>query len=344
MNRFLLAVLAVFAILAGCSPAKPELHVFNWADYFAPDTLKNFEKEFDCRVVPDYFESAETLRARLDGGKSGFDVVFPSDEVMRAFIAKGLLEKLDLAKIPNVKNLSPKFRGLGYDAKNEYSVPYMWGTTGLAYNKSKVNPAPDSWKALWDPKYAGNVTILDDAREAFAAAIWADGGSIEPLTPAAIEKAGKKLAGAKVKAYDGQPKLRLIKGEAWIAQCYSGDALQAAEADAKERSGEVGYVIPKEGGTIWVDNICIPKGAPNKDLAHKFIDYLLRADVSAAISNEVRYANPNEAAQKLIKKEVLENRAANPTEDELKRCLLFKDLDPEIKKKLDDAWAQVKGH
>ena len=335
--------LVLLLVLTGCSPSKPELHVFNWADYFGPDTIKNFEKEFDCRIVPDYFESAETLRARLDGGRSGFDVVFPSDEVMRAFIAKGLLEKLDLSKIPNFKNLSPKFRGLEYDAKNEYSVAYMWGTTGIAYNKSKVQTAPDSWAALWDPKYAGNVTILDDAREAFAAAIWADGGSPFGLSADSIEKARKKLGAAKVKAYDGQPKLRLIKGEAWIAQCYSGDALQAAGADAKERSGDIGYIIPKEGGTIWVDNVCIPKGAPNRDLAHKFIDYLLRPDVSAAISNEVSYANPNEAAQKLIKKEILENRAANPSEEELKRCSLFKELDPEIKKKLDDAWAQVKG-
>jgi spermidine/putrescine transport system substrate-binding protein len=122
--------------LLGCSPSKPELHVFNWADYVAPDTLKNFEKEFDCRVVPDYFESAETLRTRLDNGRSGFDVVFPSDEVMRTFVAKGLLEKLDLSKLPNFKNIGPKFRGLDFDPKNEYSVPYMWGTTGLAYNKS----------------------------------------------------------------------------------------------------------------------------------------------------------------------------------------------------------------
>jgi len=335
--------LAFLLGILGCSPSKPELHVFNWADYFAPDTIKNFEKEFGCRVVVDYFESAESLRSRLDVERSGFDVAFPSDEVMRAFIAKGLLEKLDPAKLPNFKNIGPKFRGLDFDPKNEYSVPYMWGTTGLAYNKSKVTPAPESWSALWDPKYAGNVTILDDAREAFAAAAWAEGGSPHALTPDSIAKAAKKLGAAKLRAYDGQPKLKLIKGEAWIAQCYSGDALQAASADAKERAGEIGYVIPKEGGTLWVDNVCIPKGAPNKDLAHKFIDYLLRGDVSAAISNEVQYANPNEAAQKLISKEVLENRAANPTEDDLKRCSLLKELAPETKKLLDDAWARVKG-
>jgi len=332
--------LALF-LLAGCSPAKPELHVFNWADYFAPDTVKNFEKEFGCTVVLDYFESSEKLRAKLEGGNSGFDVVFPSNEVMRGFVAKGLIEKLDLGKLPNTKNLAARFRNLDYDPKGEYSVPYMWGTTGIAYNKKKVAAAPDSWAALWDPKYEGHVTILDDSREAFAAAIWVEGGPALAPTGEAIDKAMKKLISAKVKAFDGQPKLRLIKGEAWLAQCYSGDALQAAAA--KERDGDIGFVIPKEGGTIWVDNLCIPKGAPNRELAHKFIDYLLRADVSAAISNEVAYANPNEAAQKLIKKDVLEDRVANPSEEELKRCAILKEISPEVKKKLDDAWAQVKG-
>jgi spermidine/putrescine transport system substrate-binding protein len=217
----------------------------------------------------------------------------------------------------------------------------MWGTTGIAYNKAKVNPAPDSWAALWDPKVSGHVTILDDPREAFAAAIWVESGPALAPSEEAIEKAKKKLIAAKVKAFDGQPKLRLIKGEAWVAHCYSGDALQAAAA--KERAGDIGFVIPKEGGTIWVDNVCIPKAAPNRELAHKFIDYLLRADVSAAISNEVAYANPNEAAQKLIKKEVLEDPVANPSEEELKRCSLLKELPPAAKKKLDDSWAEVKG-
>lgn len=337
MKRFAVALM----VLSGCSDGRPELHVFNWADYFAPDTAKNFEKEAGCRVVLDYFESAESLRARLGGGRSGFDVVFPSDEVMRAFIAKGLIEKLDPAKLPNLKNLAPKFRGLDYDPKNEYSVPYMWGTTGIAFNKTKINPPPDSWAALWDEKVAGHVTLLDDPREAFAAAMWAEGGS--PLSPdeGSVEKAKKKLIRAKVKAYDGQPKVRLIKGEAWIAQCYSGDALQAAAE--KSRSADIGYVIPKEGGTIWVDNLCIPRGAPNRELAHQFIDYILRPDVSAAISNAVGYANPNEAALKLVGKEVLEDPVANPSTEVLKRCSLLKELEPELKKKLDDAWAQVKG-
>jgi spermidine/putrescine transport system substrate-binding protein len=339
MNRFL--ALAVIVLCGSCSKPKPQLRVSNWADYFAPDTISAFEKEFDCQVVLDYIESSESLRARLDGGRSGFDVVFPSDEVMRGFIAKGLVEKIDLAKIPNVSNLSAKFRGLDYDPKNDYSLPYMWGTTGIAYNKQKITTAPDSWAALWDPKWANRVTLLDDARESFVAAIWAEGGSPVALTPEAIDKGKAKLIAAKVLAYDGQPKRRLITGETWMAQCYNGDALQAAVAE--ERSADIGFVIPKEGGTVWVDNLCIPKGAPNRELAHKFIDYLLRPQVSAAISNEVRFANPNEAAQRLIAKEVLADRMVNPSEEDLKRCSLLKELAPDLKKKLDDAWAQVKG-
>lgn len=333
--------LAALLLCGSCSKPKPELHVFNWADYFSPDTLSAFEKEFDCQVVLDYFESSETLRARLEGGRSGFDVVFPSDEVMRAFIAKGLVEKIDLAQIPNVSNLSARFRGLEFDPKNDYSLPYMWGTTGIAYNKEKIPTPPDSWAALWDPKWANRVTLLDDAREAFVAAIWAEAGSPAALSPEAIEKGKAKLIAAKVLAYDGQPKRRLITGETWMAQCYNGDALQAAVA--KERAADIGFVIPKEGGTIWVDNLCIPKGAPNRELAHRFINYLLRPEVSAAISNEVGFANPNEAARKLIQKEVLEDRMANPSDEELKRCSLLQELAPELKKKLDNAWAQVKG-
>jgi spermidine/putrescine transport system substrate-binding protein len=325
------------ALFAGCGKPAVELHVLQWADYFAPDTLANFEKEFGCKVKVDYIESSETLRAKLARTPSGYDVVFPSDEVLASFIAAGVIEKLDLSRLPNFKHIAARFRGPGYDPKNDYSVPYMWGTTGIAYSKKEVNPAPDSWAVLWDPKVAGKVALLDDAREVFAAAMWLDGTS--PLTPTAetIEKAKKRLLGVKPLAYDSSPKVRLIKGEAWVAQCFNGDALQAGASD--ERKADIGFVIPKEGGTLWIDNIAIAKGAPNLELAYKFIDYLLRPEVSAAISNEVQYANPNEAAMKLIKPEVA---ATFPTEAELGRCLLLLDLPPDPKKKLEDAWAELK--
>jgi spermidine/putrescine transport system substrate-binding protein len=333
MRRILLALLA----FAGCSKPQPELYVFNWADYFADDTIAAFEKEFGCKVKVDDITSAEALRAKLQLVPSGYDVVFVNDELMPAAVAGGWLEKLDLAKLPNLKNIAPKFRNLGFDPKNEHSVPYMWGTTGIAYNKEKLSPAPESWTALWDAKLANRVTMLGDPREVFAAAMWAEG--LSPLQPTleTVEKAAKKLMERKPLAYNSAPKEMLGSGDAWLSQCFNGDAVQAAD------KAPIGYVIPKEGGTLWLDNLCVAKGARNPDLAHKFIDYILRPEVSAAISNKVFYANPNAEAEKLISKEVRENPFVYPPEADLKRCAFLSDPPPDVKKKLQDLWAKVRG-
>ncbi|MBI3858072.1 MAG: spermidine/putrescine ABC transporter substrate-binding protein [Planctomycetes bacterium] len=335
MKRFLLAL----ALLCGCSKNEPVLHLKTWPNYFAPDTVSAFEKEAGCRVVVGKMESSEALRTELSGGASGYDVVFPSDEVLPDFIARGLIQKLDLSKLPNAANLLARYRNLAYDPKNEYSLPYMWGSTGIAYNKEKIGAAPDSWAALWDPKHAAKVTLLDDPREVFAAAVRADGGDPGKMSEALIAKALARFKGWKPVTYESSPKDMLVNGDAWISQCYSGDALQASD----ELKGKIGFVIPKEGGTLWIDNLCIAKGAPQPELAHKFIDYLLRAEVSAAITNAVHFPNPNEAARKLIKKEVLDNPLVNPTDEDLKRLSLLPLLAPEVRKKLDEGWAQVKG-
>lgn len=328
-------------LLAGCSRARPELFVLTWADYFAPDTISNFEKEFGCKVHVTTFDSSESLRGKLAQGASGYDVIFPSDEVIPSFIQKGYLEKLDLSKIPNLKNLNPYFRDLPYDAENQYSVAYMWGTTGIAYNKEKVSPPPDSWAALWDPKTLDHATHLDDAQEVFSAAMWWNGDDALKMTPETIERAKKKILGKKPMAYDAAPRKRLLSGQAWISHIYSGDALQAASAE--ERPADIGYVIPKEGGQLWVDNLCIAKGAPNPDLAHVFMNYLLRGDVSAAITEEVMFANPNDAAREHLPKEILEDPFIFPPESELERALVLPEPPPEIKKLLDAAWAEVRG-
>lgn len=338
MKRALAALLALW----GCSKPIPELHIMTWSDYFAADTIPGFEREFGCKVKIDYMESSETLRAKLERPPSGYDVVFPSDDVLPGFIAAGHLEKLDPAKLPNLKNLMARFRGLAFDPKNEYSVPYMWGTTGIAYNKDKVSPPPDSWAALWDAKWANRVTLLDDAREAFAAAMWRDGIDPALADEASIGKAAARVREIALLAYDSAPKLKLLQGDAWISQCFSGDALQAAAADPKERAAPIGYVIPKEGATLWIDNLCIAKGAREPELAHKFIDYILRASVAAAITNEVRFANPNQPAQALVNKEVLEDPMVYPGEELFNRCRLLSEPPPPLKKKLDDAWTRLK--
>jgi spermidine/putrescine-binding protein len=333
MKRWFLALLC----LAGCSkPEGPVLRVLTWEGYFAKDTIPSFEKAAGCRVAVDYIESSETLRTKLSGGNSGYDVVVPSDEVVAELVAQGLLEKLDRAKLPGFANLAPEFTGLPYDPKNEHSVPYLWGSTGIAWNKEKIKDPPDSWAALWDPRWANRASMLDDAREVFRAAMRLDGSG--DFTPEAVAKAAKRFETWRPLAWESSPKELLIQGDAWIAQCFSGDALQAAA----ELEGKIGYVIPKEGGTLWIDNLCIAKGTRQPELAHRFIDHLLQPAIAAALSSELRFASPNAAARKLIAKEVLDDPLATPTEEVRKRLGLLPSLSPDRKKVLDEAWARIK--
>lgn len=328
--------LLVALMLGGCSK-KQELRILTWSDYFAEDTIANFEREFNCIVKVDYITDSDEMRTKLAGGAQ-YDVIFPSDDAVYQLRAEDRLEKLDLSKIPNVKNLSQKYRGLDYDPRNEYTVAYMWGTTGIAYDKEKVDPAPDSWAALWDARHVSKMTMLDDWHEAFVAAMYVNGDDPRKPTAESIERAKKKLLERRPLAYDSATKKKLIDRDVAIAHSFNGDAMQAAA----ETEGKIGFVIPKEGATLWVDNLAIPKSVKNRELAHKFIDYILRPQVSGAISTYVRYANPNEAAQPHIAKDVLEDPIVYPSEGDLARCRLLIQLPADLKKQMQDAWAEIR--
>jgi spermidine/putrescine-binding protein len=332
--RILLLLALVFG---GCSKKKPELIVLTWSDYFAEDTIGNFEKEFDCVVKVNYITDSDEIRVLLAGG-GAYDVVFPSDDAVRMLIGEGRLQKLDASKLPNLKNLSPKYRGLDFDPRNEYTVPYMWGTTGIAYHKEKVSPPPDSWTALWDAKYTSKMTMLDDWHESFIAAMYANGDDPSKPTAESIDRAKKKLLERRPMSYDSAPKKKLVDGDAWLSHVFSGDAIQGAV----DTEGKIGFVIPKEGATLWIDNLAVPTSARNRDLAHAFINYILRPEVSAAISNTVRFANPNDAARPHIAKDVLEDPMVYPSDSDLARCRLLAALPPDLKKRMQDAWAEIK--
>jgi spermidine/putrescine-binding protein len=336
-----LIILFAALVFSACSGKTEELHVFNWDDYFAPDTLSTFEEEVGCRVTYDKYASDQDLMAKLLAGGSGYDVCFPSDEMVPALIEKGLLEPLDLTKLNNWGNVAPDRLGLGFDKDNRYTLPYLWGTTGIAYNLDKVTPPPSSWKDLWNAAWRGRVSILDDAREALGAALRAIGKSVNESDVGLLQAAREKLVELKPRllGFDSAPKEKLIAGDVWIAQCFSGDAIQARNAGAR-----IGYVIPAEGGTLWIDNMAIPKGASNPDLAHRFIDYLLRAEVSARIAGAVGYASANAASREFTNQEVLEDPIAYPPPEELRRCEVLRPLAAELKVRIEDLWAEVKLH
>jgi spermidine/putrescine transport system substrate-binding protein len=286
------------------------LHVFVWANYLDPEVVKGFETEFRCRVEESNFDDNEGLRAKLLAGSTGFDLVCPSDYMVPQLVKDGVLEEIDAAHVPNVKNLSPQFAAPAYDPAHSHSMPFQWGVTGIAYRKSVKDP-PHAWKDMFDETklaaWKGRVSMLKDARELAAAALLSLGFSPNTRDPGEIGRAHDLCVRQKayVAKYDSSNYASsLVAKETLIAQGWSGDVANAQTEDA-----EIAFVVPDEGTLSYVDNWAIPKGAPAKALAEAFIDYMLRADVAAKSANARRYASVNEAAKPLISPDVLHSAA-----------------------------------
>jgi spermidine/putrescine transport system substrate-binding protein len=302
------ALLAAAACGAGDAPTSgPTLHVFVWNGYLVPELVKAFEAEAGCVVAETNFDDNEAMRAKLLAGASGFDLVCPSDYMVPQLVADGVLEEIDLTRVPNVKHLSPRFAAPEYDPTHRHSVPYQWGVTGIAYRKSEVKDPPRSWKDLFEPKnlvlWNGRVSMLDDARELAAAALLSLGRSPNTRDIAEIDEAAALLRRQKksVCKYDSSGfGEALVARETLVAQGWSGDVAKAQAEDP-----DIAFVVPEEGALTYVDNWAIPKGAAEKALAERFIDYLLRPDVAAAAANAHRYASTNEAARAKIDPAVL---------------------------------------
>lgn len=347
-TRFLL-ILGAFIVAGGvsCSPggdeqgkAKPvTLHLFTWSDYTEETVVKEFEQRFGIKVVTDSFGSNEELLAKLQGGAAGYDVVVPSDYMVSIMIKQGLLAEIDPSRIPNLAQVYPHLKGLYYDPRNTYSVPYLWGTTGLGYNAEMVSTPPDSWRILWDERYKGKISLLNDEREVFGMALRAAGESLNTTDPAKVNEAKAKLMAQKalVKTYTSENYDQLlISGEVALAHGWSGTILRAAG----ERPS-IKYVIPKEGGTIWQDNLCVLKTSAHKEEAMAFMNFLLEPQTAARITAKVKYASANEAARALVPKDIAQNPAVYPSADVIARLEWIKDVGDAIKL-YDRAWTELK--
>lgn len=330
--RWLVIAALAMGVPACAGPRTPELYLFIWAEYIPEATLRSFEAEHRCRIVETNFGSTDDLVGKLAAGAGGYDLVWPSDDVLPLLVSAGVMDTIDEKKIPNLRNLEDKYR-----ADVKHGVPYLWGTTGIAYNTEKIREKIDSWAALWEPKYKP-MSMLDDAREAFAAALRLDAKTADTTDPQAIERARQRLIEQKafLTRYTSEPRQDLVAGHLWIAQCFNGDAMQAA------KEAPVSFVIPKEGATLWLDFMSIPKAAKNKDLAHKFIDYVLRADVGAQIALFRRYATPNAAAMREKgMDELLKDPMVYPPPEDLARCQRLHDIG-KARQLVLDAWAQAR--
>ncbi|MEU7709301.1 ABC transporter substrate-binding protein [Streptomyces nodosus] len=293
---------------AASSGGGKELHVYAWAGEVPDSVVKGFEKETGIKVTVDTFDSNETMTAKLNSGSSGYDLVEPSQYTVQQLIGQQLIEPLDHTKIEGLDNLAAKFRDPSYDKGNKYSVPWIWGTTGFAYNDTCMKSAT-SWKTLFDGKYKGKLYMLDNMLAAYIAGLQVTGhratstdkDEIAEAT-AALQKQKKILAGYNSTNY---PQL-LSTGQACAAEAWSGTAM----AKVVQSNKHVHYVIPEEGGSIWTDGLAIPKGAKNLTSAYKFISYLLRPEVAATATDDGSSASTNQAARTHIKdKDALNNPA-----------------------------------
>lgn len=316
-----------------------ELNVYNWSHYVAESTLADFEKEFGVKVNYDNFSSNDELLAKLQTGVSGYDVIFPADYMVKIMAAQGLLAELRKENIPNLKNLDDRFRNPPYDPEGKYSVAYQWGTTGIGYNLAKVGKRITGWDVLWEPAYKGRITMLDEIRSGLVPALKLLGFSVNTTHPSELLQAKELMLANKplVKAYTSATYQDLLKsGDAWIVVGFSGDIYQVAKDHP-----DIYYVIPSQGSDLWVDNMCIPATAPNKSTAEVFINYMLRADVSAAISNFTHYASPNAAARQFIKPELLNDPNIYPPKEVMDKLEFLQDVG-EATRLWDRTWSEIK--
>jgi spermidine/putrescine transport system substrate-binding protein len=337
--RRMLAALLVFLALG---LAQKELRLFIWSEYIDPAILEAFTKQTGLKVRVDLYESNEELIAKLQaGGVSQYDVIVPSDFYVPSIIQLGLVQPLDHAEIPNLKNLDDKFKSPPYDPGNRYSAAYQWGTTGLIYRKDRVGE-PKSWAVIFKEPKAPFI-LMDSPREMLGNALKYLGYSVNTKNPKEVQQAGQLLLQAKRSRYflgfEGGVggKNRVVAGAATYAVVYNGDAVKAAD----ENPGKVAFAIPQEGATLWVDNMMIPARAPNPEGAHRFINFILDPKVGAQLSNFNRYATPNKVALPYINPADRKNPAIYPPAELIKRLGFILDLGKD-NRIYDEVWTAVK--
>ncbi|WP_420888549.1 MULTISPECIES: ABC transporter substrate-binding protein [Clostridium] len=325
--------------LSGCGKGKDTLNVYNWGDYIDESVIKEFEKEYNVKVNYETFATNEDMYVKIKKGGTDYDVLVPSDYMITKMINENMLEKIDMNNIPNYKDIPSKFKNLAFDPKNEYSVPYMWGTVGIIYNTKLIKDNIDSWDALWNPKYKGQILMVDSQRDAIAVALKKLGYSMNTTNKAELEKAKQELIKQKplVHAYVGdEVKDLMTDEEGAIAVVWSGDAVTMMKNNKNLR-----YVIPKEGSNLWFDNMVIPKGSKHKKEAEMFINFMTRPDIALKNVRYIGYSTPNTKTLEMMTPEERNNKTAYPEDAKIKKCDVFVDLGDFIKE-YDRAWTEIK--
>ena len=336
----LLTGLALAMSLATAHAADKKLNIFIWSEYLPESVVEKFTAKTGVKVTIDTYDANEALEAKLQSGVADYDLVVPSDYMVRKLIVQKLIQPIDASKLQNLKNLDPRFLNKKFDPENKYSLPYFWGTTGLGYNKQQIKDPVDSWQVLFDPKNKGRILMLDDMRECFAVALKSMGKSLNNTEPATMKQAGALLTKQKalVKTYNsGDFANILAAGDVAFAHGYNGQIA----AVVREHPDKLAYVVPKEGATFWMDNVCIPAKARHAEIALQFIDFILEAENGAEIVNSMSYASANAAAKKFIKPELLGDKTLYPDDATIARCEFIEDIGEAVTP-MDELWTEIK--
>lgn len=334
--------LVLGALGTGCgAPAqkKGEVNVYNWGEYIDTDIFAQFEEETGIRVNYKTYPTNEALYSSLKGGGVSYDVIIPSDYMISRMIQEDMLEKIDFNNVANFDKVDAVYLNPEYDPTGEYSVPYMWGTVGIIYDTTKVTEPVTSWGILFDQRYGGQILMFDNSRDSVGIALKYLGYSYNTTDREEIRQAVDLLIGQKplVQAYVmDQIFEKLISGEAVVGPYYAGDAVTMMEENP-----DLAFCLPSEGSNIFVDAMCIPKGAKNKAEAEAFINFMCRGDISATNSEVTGYSTPIGEAYDSLSEDMQSNAVMYPGEDTLARCQTYTNLPKDILEFYDEEWVRL---
>ncbi|MEH6354608.1 MAG: extracellular solute-binding protein [Marinobacter sp.] len=330
--------------LVGCSSEEPKvLNLYNWSEYMPQEVMTRFEEETGIQVVYTTYDSNEAMYARLKllDDSAAYDLAVPSTYFVSKMRNEGLLMPIDRSKIEGFDQLDPELVNLDIDKGNEYSVPYMWGTTGLGVDSATVNGEPvTAWADLWDERFNGRVILTNDMREVFHLALRVLGYSGNSTDPQQIEEAYEKLTELmpSVRTFNSDaPRMPFLEGEVDIGMIWNGEAVMG-----KEVLESLEYVYPEEGIIVWLDSFVIPKNAKNPDAAHQFISFVLRPEIAALISTEIGYATPVLPARELLDDSVANDRSSYPMAADMVNAEFQTDIGDEAMQIYAKYWEKLK--
>lgn len=336
----LIVLILISFNLVACKDDRVAITVYNWGDYIDESVISEFEKEYDIKVIYEQFATNEEMYVKLKNSPGAYDVAIPSEYMIVKMINEDLLEEIDMNNVPNFEYIDDKFKDLDFDPHNKYSIPYMWGTVGVVYNKSLIDDEIVNWSDLWDSKYEDQILMLNSQRDSIGVALKKLGYSLNEKDSAKLQEAKEQLVIQKplVRAYVGdEVKDMIIEEEAAIAVVWSGDAIIMMG-----NNEDLDYVVPMEGSNVWFDNMVIPKGTKHKREAELFINFMNRPDIAKRNVDYIGYSTPNKKAFELLDEDIQNNKAAYPEESVLDRCEIFLDLGERVKE-YDKIWTDIMG-